>query len=100
MSPRKSQMNRKHWYPNQKGKNYTNIKQTARKKSPPHNKKNTTNINSYKQTKYQPTKEVEPIKCKTTNKFQTEHAQAGIPKPKTKNKVRINILSKKHKKAS
>ena len=40
MSPRKSRVNHKHWYHNQKGKNYTNIKQTTRKKkSLPHNKK-------------------------------------------------------------
>jgi len=35
MSPRKPQMNYKHGHPNQKGKNYTNIKQPANQRTAP-----------------------------------------------------------------
>jgi len=39
---------------------------------------------NYKQIKYQPIKEGRPIKYKTINKYQPEHAQVGIPNPKSK----------------
>ena len=85
MTPKKSQMNRKHWHPKQKGKNYTNIKQATRQKNNYHTiKTNIKNINKYKETKYQPTKEERPTKYKTINKPQPEHAQADTPSPKLK----------------
>jgi len=43
-------------------------------------------LNNCKQTKYQPIREENPIKYKTKNKSQPEHAQVDNPNPKSKTK--------------
>jgi len=44
------------------------------------------------------TKEERPMKYKTINKYQPEHAQVDTRNPKFKKKVGINLPSKKYKK--
>jgi hypothetical protein len=41
-------------------------------------------LQNYRHTKYQPTMEERLIKCKTTNKYQPELVQVGIPNLKSK----------------
>jgi len=41
-------------------------------------------LKNCKQTKHQPIREEKLTKCKTTNEYQFEYAQADIPNPKLK----------------